>query len=142
MDQPMDMRQLVDYLNKTAHAYYVLDNPIISDMEWDRLYNQLLSMEKETGVVLPDSPSRRVGGEPLAAFRQHRHISRLWSMDKAQSREELDAWFDRTEKLWAQEGSLPRLAYGVEYKFDGLGTCPFPSHGRAKSRCRANASCA
>lgn len=114
------MRELVDYLNKTAHAYYVLDNPIISDKEWDALYNELLAMEKETGVVLPDSPSKRVGGEPLAAFRQHRHISRLWSMDKAQSEEELNAWFDRTEKLWAQDGSLPPLTYGVEYKFDGL----------------------
>ena len=72
MDQPKDMRALVDYLNKTAHAYYVLDNPLISDAEWDRLYNQLLAMEKETGTVLPDSPSLRVGGEPLAAFRQHR----------------------------------------------------------------------
>ena len=120
MEQFQDMRSLVDYLNKTAHAYYVLDNPIISDKEWDALYNQLLAMEKETGTVLPDSPSHRVGGEPLAAFRQHRHISRLWSMDKAQSEEELNAWFDRTEKLWAQDGSLPPLSYGVEYKFDGL----------------------
>ena len=120
MEQFTDMRSLVDYLNKTAHAYYVLDNPIISDKEWDALYNQLLAMEKETGTVLPDSPSIRVGGEPLAAFRQHRHLSRLWSMDKAQSEEELNAWFDRTEKLWAQDGSLPPLTYGIEYKFDGL----------------------
>ena len=120
MEQFKDMRELVDYLNKTAHAYYVLDNPIISDKEWDALYNQLLAMEKETGTVLPDSPSHRVGGEPLAAFRQHRHISRLWSMDKAQSEDELNAWFDRTEKLWAQDGTLPPLSYGVEYKFDGL----------------------
>ena len=120
MEAFTDMRSLVDYLNQTAYAYYVLDNPVISDMEWDRLYNQLLQMEKETGTVLPDSPSLRVGGEPLAAFRQHRHITRLWSMDKAQSEEELNAWFDRTEKLWAQNGSLPGLTYGVEYKFDGL----------------------
>ncbi len=115
-----DMRSLVDYLNKTAHEYYVLDNPSISDAEWDALYNQLLAMEKETGTVLPDSPTHRVGGAPLAAFTQHRHITRLWSMDKAQSEEELNAWFDRTEKLWAQDGTLPSLSYGVEYKFDGL----------------------
>ena len=120
MEQFTDMRSMVDYLNKTAHAYYVLDNPIISDKEWDALYNQLLAMEKETGTVLPDSPSVRVGGEPLAAFRQHRHISRLWSMDKAQSEEELNAWFDRTEKLHMQDDSLPGLTYGIEYKFDGL----------------------
>lgn len=115
-----DMRSLVDYLNETARAYYVLDNPVISDAEWDRLYNQLLAMEKETGTVLPDSPSIRVGGEPLAAFRQHRHITRLWSMDKTQSEEELNAWFDRTEKLHSQDPSLPPLSYAVEYKLDGL----------------------
>ena len=114
------MRSLVDYLNKTAYEYYVLDTPSISDAEWDGLYNQLLAMEKETGTVLPDSPTHRVGGAPLAAFTQHRHITRLWSMDKAQSEEELNAWFDRTEKLWAQNGTLPPLSYGVEYKFDGL----------------------
>ena len=114
------MRSLVDYLNKTAYEYYVLDTPSISDAEWDGLYNQLLAMEKETGTVLPDSPTHRVGGAPLAAFTQHRHITRLWSMDKAQSEEELNAWFDRTEKLWAQDGTLPPLSYGVEYKFDGL----------------------
>lgn len=120
MESFTDMQSLVDYLNKTAHAYYVLDNPIISDKEWDALYNQLLAMEKETGTVLPDSPTHRVGGEPLADFQKHRHITRLWSMDKAQSEEELSAWFDRTEKLWAQDGTLPPLSYGVEYKLDGL----------------------
>ena len=120
MEEFKDMRSLVDYLNKTAHAYYVLDNPLISDAEWDGLYSRLQKMEKETGVILPDSPSLRVGGEPLAAFRQHRHITRLWSMDKVQSEEELSAWFDRTEKLRAQDEALPPLSYGVEYKFDGL----------------------
>ena len=120
MEQFSDMRALVDYLNRTAYAYYVKDDPLISDQEWDRLYNQLLDMEKETGVVLPDSPSIRVGGEPLPDFQKHRHINRLWSMDKVQSSEELNAWFDRTEKLWAQDPSLPPLRYGVEYKLDGL----------------------
>ena len=120
MPEFSSMQQLVDYLNHTAHAYYVLDNPIISDAEWDKLYNQLLKMEQETGIVLPDSPSHRVGGEPLKGFEEHRHISRLWSMDKAQSQEELSQWFDRTEKLHAQESGLPPLEYGIEYKFDGL----------------------
>ena len=50
MEEFKDMRSLVDYLNKTAHAYYVLDNPLISDMEWDALYNRLQAMEKETGL--------------------------------------------------------------------------------------------
>ena len=70
MPEFSSMQQLVDYLNHTAHAYYVLDNPIISDAEWDKLYNQLLKMEQETGIVLPDSPSHRVGGEPLKGFEE------------------------------------------------------------------------
>ena len=56
------MRQLVDRLNETARAYYVLDNPIISDKEWDALYDELTALERETGVTLPDSPTHRVGG--------------------------------------------------------------------------------
>jgi len=120
MDQPKDMRALVDYLNETAYAYYVLDNPIISDAQWDRLYQKLVDMEKETGEVLPDSPTHRVGGPPLSAFREHRHITRLWSMDKAQSLEEMYAWMERCEKLRVQEEGLPPLSFGVEYKFDGL----------------------
>ena len=68
MEEFKDMRSLVDYLNKTAHAYYVLDEPLISDAEWDALYNRLLAMEQETGTVLPDSPTHRVGGAPLSAF--------------------------------------------------------------------------
>jgi len=120
MEWQNDMQSLVDYLNKTAHAYYVMDEPLISDAEWDRLYNQLQKMEKETGIILPDSPSLRVGSAPLSAFRQHTHISRLWSMDKAQSEEELNAWFERAEKLRAQDEALPPLSFGVEYKFDGL----------------------
>ena len=114
------MRQLVDRINETAYAYYTLDRPIISDAEWDRLYDELKALERETGVVLPDSPTHRVGGAPLSAFSQHKHISRLWSMDKVQSFEELDDWFDRVEKLHAQTPGLPPLSYGIEYKFDGL----------------------
>ena len=110
------MQTLVRELKETAYAYYVLDNPVISDMQWDRMYDELVALEKETGVVLPDSPTVNVGGEPMKAFEEHKHISRLWSMDKVQSIEALEAWIDRTEKLAGQTG----LQYYVEYKFDGL----------------------
>ena len=113
---PERMQELVRRLNETAYAYYVLDNPVISDMQWDRLYDELKKLEAETGVVLPDSPTRKVGGDPLKGFEEHRHISRLWSMDKVQSMEELDAWIIRTEKLAETEN----LQYYLEYKFDGL----------------------
>ena len=110
------MRELVRRLNETAYAYYVLDEPVISDMQWDKLYDELKKLEDETGVVLEDSPTRKVGGDPLKGFAEHRHISRLWSMDKVQSMEELEAWIQRTEKL----AEKTNLQYYLEYKFDGL----------------------
>ncbi len=110
------MEELVARLNETAYAYYVLDNPVISDLQWDQLYEELKNLEAETGVTLDNSPTRRVGGEPLPGFTEHRHLTRLWSMDKVQSMEELDAWILRTEKLAGQEN----LQYYLEYKFDGL----------------------
>ena len=59
------MRALVDRLNETAYQYYTLDAPTISDKEWDQMYDELARLEAETGVRLPDSPTRRVGGEVL-----------------------------------------------------------------------------
>lgn len=119
------MRALADELNKASVLYYTLGESPMSDAEWDQKYNELLALEKESGITLPDSPSVRVGAEPLAAFEPHRHISRLWSMDKVQSKEELLAWMQRAEKMHAQlnDGrgdSLPALSYAVEYKLDGL----------------------
>ena len=98
-DARKQMEALVKRLNETAYAYYVLDNPIISDMQWDKLYDELKKIEAETGIILPDSPTRKVGGDLLKGFEEHRHINRLWSMDKVQSMEELEAWILRTEKL-------------------------------------------
>ena len=119
-----EMRALVDRLNETAYQYYVLDNPTISDGEWDKMYDALVRMERETGVTLPDSPTHRVGGEPLSTFDQHRHIARLWSMDKAQSIEAVRAWAARAEKLRQEANeagaALPPLKFVVEHKFDGL----------------------
>ena len=115
-DYAAEMRSLVDRLNETAYAYYVLDKPVISDKEWDALYDQLRALEKESGVILPDSPTQRVGGEILKGFEPHTHINRLWSMDKVQSFDELDDWIRRTEKLTGRSD----LQYFVEYKFDGL----------------------
>ncbi|MBE5803695.1 MAG: NAD-dependent DNA ligase LigA [Clostridiales bacterium] len=115
-DYAAQMRPLIDRLNETAHAYYVLGEPVISDMQWDQMYDQLLALEKESGIILPDSPTQRVGGEPLKGFEPHTHITRLWSMDKVQSIEGLEEWIRRTEKLTG----MTELQYYVEYKFDGL----------------------
>ncbi|MBO7662064.1 MAG: NAD-dependent DNA ligase LigA [Clostridia bacterium] len=115
-ETPQGMRELIEEINRASYAYYVLDNPVISDYQWDQLYDRLKKMEQETGVILPDSPTRQVGGETLPGFEEHRHLNRLWSMDKVQSIEELEAWIRRTEKLAGQTD----LQYYLEYKFDGL----------------------
>ena len=111
-------RELVDILNKWAHEYYVLDAPTVSDKEYDTLYDELRKIEESTGVVLPDSPTRRVGGAPIKGFEKHTHIARLFSLDKSTSEEELLAFTARVQKL-----SGKQVDYTVEYKFDGLTVC-------------------
>ncbi len=115
----MEMRKLVDLLNEYAYRYYVLDDPSVSDAEYDRLYDALMRLEEQTGTVLPDSPTQRVGGVQKAGFVKHRHLEPLWSLDKAQSKEGLLAWKQRTDKL-ARELGCPKPVYSLEYKFDGL----------------------
>ena len=88
------MRELVGKLNVFAHEYYVLDNPTVSDKEYDALYDQLVKLEKESGVILSNSPTKRVGGEPIDSFKKHKHIERLYSLDKATDQEGLLA-FDK-----------------------------------------------
>ena len=112
-----NMRELVDILNKYAYEYYVLDNPTVSDKEYDKLYDKLLELERRTGEVLFDSPTKRVGGEPISAFKKHKHIERLYSLDKATDLEQLYAFEKRINK----EGQP--IEYTVEYKFDGLTIC-------------------
>ena len=114
------MRELIDRLNEASRQYYDLNEPTISDDAWDAMYAELRALEEETGERLPDSPTRRVGGEVMEGFEQHRHIARLWSMDKAQSEEAILAWAQRCEKLTAEAGGLPENTYCVEYKLDGL----------------------
>lgn len=116
MEPAARMRELVDRLNETAQAYYTQGNSPISDMQWDAMYDELVALEKSTGITLEDSPTHRVGGAPLKGFEEHRHITRLWSMDKVQSIGALEDWVRRTEKLAGRTD----LQYYVEYKFDGL----------------------
>lgn len=113
------IRELVDKLNEYSKAYYVLDAPKISDKEYDELYDELLRLEEQSGIILPDSPTQRVGGDPLPCFEPHTHIHRLWSLDKVRTREDLIDWGKRVERL-AESQHLPRVKYALEYKFDGL----------------------
>ncbi len=114
----MTQREITDILNKWAYEYYVLDNPSVSDKEYDELYDRLKKMEAESGEVYPDSPTRRVGGEPIEAFARHEHIARLYSLDKSVTDEELKSFLTRVSKAAGGD-----TEYTVEYKFDGLTVC-------------------
>lgn len=118
------MRELIDILNKWAYEYYVLDNPSVPDREYDRLYDELYALEKESGVVLFDSPTKRVGGEPVKGFERHAHIARLYSLDKSVTSDELNSFFTRIKKV------VQNPEYTVEYKFDGLTMCLTYSEGK------------
>ena len=114
------MRGLIDKLNEASRRYYDQNESDISDDEWDAMYAELRKLDEKTGERMADSPTRRVGGAVMEGFEQHRHIARLWSMDKAQSEEEILAWAQRCEKQTTEAGGLPKNSYCVEYKLDGL----------------------
>ncbi|MDE6791162.1 MAG: NAD-dependent DNA ligase LigA, partial [Clostridia bacterium] len=111
------VKYLIDTLNKWAYEYYVLDNPSVEDREYDRLYDELKAIEEQTGVVEFDSPTKRVGGEPIEKFEKHAHIHRLYSLDKSVTYDQLSAFFTRIKKV------VERPIFTVEYKFDGLTMC-------------------
>ena len=113
-----EIKNLVEKINKYAYEYYVLDNPTVSDGEYDKLYDRLVALEKESGIVLDNSPTKRVGGEPISAFTKHKHINKLYSLDKAVTSDEVQAFISRVEKL---TGKSPD--YTVEFKYDGLTIC-------------------
>lgn len=125
MDKKKRIDELVEKLNDYAYYYYTLDDPKVSDKEYDELYDELLELEKETEYVLDESPTQRVGDKPLDKFEKHDHKSQLWSLDKAQSFDELRKWDERVDKLikeynGSSEEKLPEKKYILEYKFDGL----------------------
>ncbi|HCJ01696.1 MAG TPA: DNA ligase (NAD(+)) LigA [Clostridiales bacterium] len=107
------MEELVELLNKYAKEYYELDNPTVSDAEYDALYDELVMLEQFGGLVLPDSPTRRVGGKPNEGFRQIKHKERLYSLDKTKTIEGVGEWIAKIQK------EQP-VAFTLEYKYDGL----------------------
>ena len=113
-----EMKVLTEKINRASYQYYVLDNPIISDKEWDEMYYRLLDIEKMTGIVLADSPSVKVGGEVLSGFKKVTHSHKLYSLAKAQSLEEIVDWNTRNQNIHNFDEE-----YYMEYKFDGLSLC-------------------
>ena len=125
MDKNKRIEELVEELNKNAYEYYVLDKPSISDKEYDKKYYELVELEKETGYVLSYSPTQRVGDVVLPEFNKYTHKGRLWSLDKAQTVEELQDWHNRNVKFIEEynrthEDKLPKVKYILTKKFDGL----------------------
>ncbi|AAK80620.1 NAD-dependent DNA ligase LigA [Clostridium acetobutylicum] len=119
------MQELIEELNKYSYSYYVLDNPIVADKEYDKRYDELVELEEKTGITYPYSPTNRVGDVILKQFQKYTHKSRLWSLDKAQSFEEIIDWHNRNKKAVAEynsnhEDKLPELKYVLTKKFDGL----------------------
>ena len=124
MDKKIRIEELVELLNKYAYEYYSLDNPSVSDKEYDSKYDELKALEEETGYVLPYSPTQRVGDVVLQGFNKYTHKARLWSLDKAQSFDEIKDWHNRNVKFVNEMNSrgenLPELRYVITKKFDGL----------------------
>lgn len=109
------MKELVELLNRYATEYYTSDNPSVSDSEYDRLYRELVQLEKaHPDQVLPESPTHRVGGKILDGFEKYSHQYPLYSLQDAFSREELDAFDARVRK------ELDDVTYICELKIDGL----------------------
>ena len=101
-------------LKKWAHAYYVEDNPIATDEEYDKLYHEVLDYETANpNEVVEDSPTKRVGGVVRDEFSKATHIKRMWSMEDVFTTKEVQEWLDRVEK------NVGKCDYFCEPKFDG-----------------------
>ena len=109
--------QLVEEIRGHDHAYYVLAKPSISDQQYDRLYRQLVDLEKEfSELVTPDSPTQRVSERPLKEFKQVQHLQPMYSLDNTYSQQELREFVNRVQRLLPEE----KLDWVVEPKIDGL----------------------
>ncbi len=125
MDKKKLIEELIEELNKYAYEYYVLGNSSVTDKDYDKKYYELVDLEKETGYKLPYSPTQRVGDVILPEFKKYTHKARLWSLDKAQTLEEIREWHNRNVKFLEEynrtsDEELPPLKYILTKKFDGL----------------------
>lgn len=104
----------VQQLKKMAYAYYVLDDPIATDEEYDKLYHLIKAFEEANpNLIDPTSPTQRVGDTPLQEFEKNAHLQRMWSLDDVFNFEELQEWMERIYK------SFPQASFVCSPKFDG-----------------------
>lgn len=115
MEQKLQRQKyLVDLINEYAYNYYVLEKPIVSDYDYDVLYDELVALESETKIILPSSPTQRVGGEVLDGFKKVVHPVKLYSLNKCNDTDGIKKFISDVESVCG------RQKFTVEYKFDGL----------------------
>ena len=125
MDIREEINQLIEEINRLNYHYYTLDEPLVSDGEYDEIYDRLVKLESESGYTNENSPTQKVGGEVLEKFEKHFHITKLLSQDKAQTYDKLEDWINRANRLRrdynnSHDDQLEELTFIMEYKFDGL----------------------
>ena len=113
MDKQARMKELVEVLNKASRAYYQEDREVFSNKEYDELYDELQALEKETGIVMSQSPTQNVGYEVLSELEKETHESPMLSLDKTKSPEALRDWLGEREGLlsWKMDGLTVVLTY-------------------------------
>jgi len=116
-DVKRKIESLVEELNYHCWRYYVLDSPVISDEEYDRLFRKLKKLEEKYSYILPHSPTQRVGPPPAQKFKKIKHTEPMLSLDNASLYDELREFDDRIKRFLAIENEIE---YTVEPKYDGL----------------------
>lgn len=113
-DSLIYQEKLTNLLNEYAYNYYVLEKPIVSDYDYDVLYDELLALEKNNNFIFPHSPTQRVGGEILSGFKKVEHVVKLFSLNKCNNLTDLNKFLNDVNTI------KPNQKFVVEYKFDGL----------------------
>lgn len=118
LEAKIRLDELKNIINENNEAYYVFDNPKISDAQYDELYRELKRIEEEfPQLITPDSPTQKVGDKISQGFKEHKHKYRLYSLDNSNNYEDLYKWYDRVKKEYPNETELELV---VELKIDGL----------------------
>ncbi len=116
-DIKKEIEKLVKEINEHNYRYYVLDAPVVSDEEYDRIFRRLEELEEKYGYVLPDSPTQRVGAPPLEKFEKVQHAEPMLSLDNAFSHDEVREFDQRAKRFLKSD---EEIEYTVEPKYDGL----------------------
>ena len=129
MDKLERLKWLTQEVNKHNKNYYVYDNPTISDAEYDKLYDELLALEKELNFSFPDSPTSRVGDDVLSKFEKRKHEFPLYSLNKVKDFSDLGKWISDMQN----DSGKQDLDFSLEYKYDGLKVVLEYDNGRYKT---------